>query len=335
MKAPSLPPVPSLAESVQSRTVELMGRAVAVDFPTLQDLPASGRSPDVVVARGLPYLATKGTVIRDESSTGGGLGFRLEEHPEGLLYHVQGVGQFFISSGGDSVRYRLETYADAASVESILIGPVIGMALQLQGAMLLHAGALSTGTSAFAFSGPHGTGKSTLVSSFASVSGLHILTDDILPVAFLGDRVTARQSHGRLKLWEDSATALGLEAARLTPVFPGIAKLRLTVGTDIGTAARREVPLAAFYLLRPTETEDSPVRVSPVERMAAVIGVLGSFYSPFALRTGSRAARVFDMAVTFAQRTPVRSVSYHRSYENLPAIRQAILDDMAELSWLK
>ena len=54
-------------------------------------------------------------------------------------------------------------------------------------------------------------------------------------------------------------------------------------------------------------------------------------YMPETLR-GARAVAALEAATRIAETVPVRTITYHRSFENLPAIRDAILRDVEGLT---
>lgn len=306
-----------------------MGRIVSLDLPILDDLASQGGEADLVVAASDAALPS-GLHIRDETSADGQR-FTVSEGPEGLVYTASHIGSFGISPDGRQVRYRLNPDASAADVEAMILGPVIGLALQMQGHILLHAGALALARHAFAVSGPHGAGKSTLVTSFATANGLGVLTDDILPLASRAGCLYARRSHPRMKLWEDSAEAVGLRPEELPAVASGVSKRRVVAGKDAGTTGPAEVPLAAIYLLHPHQDSASPIRFRSLHGPEAALALVTSMYSPITL-TGARAVNALDAATRIAESVPVRRISYFRSFENLPAIREAILRDVEEIT---
>jgi hypothetical protein len=307
-----------------------MGLIISVDLPVFEEFATAARAPDITIAAADSPLPT-GRVVRDEASEQG-TSFRLEENDDGVRYSVSNIGDFWIDADGRRVRYQLVANVDFSDVESMLLGPVIGLAIQFRGTTLLHAGALCDGTKAFAISGPNGVGKSTLVSSFSRDDGLSVLTDDILPLTDRDGKIFAGKSHPRMKLWEDSVQALGLTAENLPGIFSGVSKRRVVAGLDIGMVAAEEAQLEAFYLLNPTSDPASWPVVEPLGALDGVLAIVAAMYSPLTLRSGPRAMRTFDAATRIGRSIPIRRITYHRAYENLPAIRAAILRDFEEVT---
>jgi len=307
-----------------------LGHVVSIDISVLEEFAVTGAEPDIEICAATAELP-EGSVIRNDASAAGPT-FRVDETTDGVGYDVSDIGRFWIDSGGRRVRYQLVPDASIGDVEAMLLGPVTGLALQMKGVTLMHAGGLSDGAKAFAVSGPHGAGKSTLVSSFSAASGLGVLSDDILPLIERDGRVFAGRSNPRMKLWDDSVAAIGLDATNLQPVFSGVSKRRVVAGTDLGRVAANEVPLAAFYILSPSNDANVSISIETIRGSAAVLALLAGMYSPITLQSGPRAKHAFVAATRISEQVPVRNITYHRSFENLPAIREAILSDVEVLT---
>ncbi len=115
-----------------------------------------------------------------------------------------------------------------------------------RGLMPLHASCLRSphDGSAFAICAPSGTGKSTLAAVLAR-RGWGLLADDVGLLDF-DDAGTpwVRSAIPRLKLWETSLEALGLDRGDLSPIFPGIEKFSVPTAFDPAPA-----PLKAVFCL--------------------------------------------------------------------------------------
>jgi hypothetical protein len=89
------------------------------------------------------------------------------------------------------------------------LGPVIAIALHLQGAVLLHAASVVVRGEAIVFAGPSGSGKST-IAAILHRQGYDVLSDDVTELA--GKRALA--SIPAMRLWPDVVHALfGADAA--------------------------------------------------------------------------------------------------------------------------
>ena len=247
------------------------------------------------------------------------------ENADGVQYWVDRVGKFWIEARGTRVWYSLRADADHGDVEHFLVGPILGLAAQLQGRVLLHAGAVQIGGVAVAFSAPHGYGKSTLVASLAR-SGMPFLTDDVLPLQTTGSGIRACLSLPRIKLWEDSVAALGETRVAYRRVVSWLDKRRVTIGENWGTVARSDLPLAAIYLLAPHLDPGRGVEFAELTPSAATLALMANMYMAEMLE-GERARHALRAAAATAS-VRLRRVSYHRAYETLPALKAAIIADL-------
>lgn len=304
----------------------IMGRTIATDFAFRDLPPASAAGATTVLASTAPF-PDPGALVREVSDGPTGAPFiRVSEGCHGLQYWMAGVGSFWVEPAGTRVWYRLAPGCRTADVEHVLAGPVLGLAFQLQGQVQLHASAVVLDGAAVAFAASHGAGKSTLAASFAR-AGHALLTDDILPLADGPDGWSALRSLARIKLWEDSLTALGDDPARYDVVMRCTDKRRVPLGERWGAVAPDSVPLAAIYLLTPHAEEDRRIEVTNVAPLEAAMRLLGNMYIADALR-GERAARALAAAAGLAASVPVRRLAYPRAYATLPALREAIIADV-------
>ena len=307
-----------ISASDSRRTFSILGRDVLSDIP-LRGLPrsAAGAVPDIRVI---------GTNLERAPHTGWAPFVHFED-ASGIHFSARDVGQFHISTDGGTVSHSLLHSANPGDVHYLLTGPILSLALQQRGEVLIHAAAVAKGLGAIAFAGPHAAGKSTLAASFASVGGT-LLTDDILPVRIDGTQIVARRSVPWIKLNKDSLDAVGERNHRFDPVWSKAEKRRV----PMRRAAREgtEYPIAAIYLLDPS-LEVACTRIVAETPVKAAARILANTYAADKL-IGLRAAFAMDAATRIAETVPVRAISYFRSFENLPAIREAILRDVEELT---
>ncbi len=169
--------------------------------------------------------------------------------------------------------------------------------LSLRGEHVFHGGAVVVGDNAIAFLAPSGRGKSTLTTSFAR-RGHAFLSDDCLHLDLAGPRTHVHAHAKHVRLWEDSASALGDGAATYVPGSP---KPRL-MASDQLPHCDQPMPLSRVYLLG-EEAVDAPV-IRPVSPSQQLIGWTANAFvldikNPDVLRRNLAAAARLVVGVGF------------------------------------
>jgi hypothetical protein len=304
------------AESSKARLVveyrRAFGRDIMSDFP-LDRLPggsAGNASSVVIVCSGLSSTAE----VAPQR-------FQRDPHADGVRYLANGVGEFLIEEQGHRITYSLTPNAAAGDVQHILTGPALIMALQLQGDFFLHAACFERGGKLFAISAPHGFGKSTLAASFID-KGCTVYSDDVLPLREEAPSILGRQGQPWIKLWDSALEAAGHDADQYDRVLTGYKKRVVPAIQE----SDEELPLGGVYFLAPHLREDLETAFRTLAGTDAALALMANTYSPEIL-SGKLAAKTLDFSGRIAETVPVRVVSYHRSFENLPSVRDAILAD--------
>jgi len=157
--------------------------------------------------------------------------------------------------------------------------------------------------------GPKGVGKSTL--AFALVrQGARLVTDDTLIVRFDATGVPwVVPGLQRVRLWEDSARALGATATADRGAKPAL---------DMPPSERRQdtnVPLEACYVLRPIDPVGPVARERLSHRSAAVACV--SFSKLGSLAGGEEAVATLDRCARLTRAVPLYAVNVPRDLSRL------------------
>lgn len=121
-----------------------------------------------------------------------------------LLVRFEDATSFLVSADGGSISLvdAPATYT-RDDLAAYALGPVIAIALHLQGAVLLHASSVVMSERAIVFAGPSGSGKST-TAAILHRHGYAVLSDDVTELA--GTRALA--SLPAMRLWPDVVHAL-------------------------------------------------------------------------------------------------------------------------------
>ncbi|MGE5596742.1 MAG: hypothetical protein ACM3S1_12005 [Hyphomicrobiales bacterium] len=311
---------------------EVAGTRIVSDF-AFRDLVraagTAGAAGDALrVTRCEPSAIPAGAeLVREVVDEAERYAFRTYADDRGWRWEVQGLGQFFIDVATLNITYALLPGACPSDVEHVLVGPVLGTALQLRGQPLLHAGAVVIDGVAAAITAPSGYGKSTLIAHLAS-RGLPVLSDDTLPIGLGAGGPFARPYVRKIKLWEDSLAALGGRPDEYERALSWLEKVRLPVGAQpIGPS--ETFPLRGIYILRPHVTP-TDITIDRLDARSATFAMLGSMYLPELLHV-RRTRAALDAAAALAAAGCVRELHYERSFGQLPAVGDAIVADVCAL----
>lgn len=249
---------------------------------------------------------------------------RLSSAPGALRLEFDDTGTFDVDRDRKTITWYPGQRRDGAAVRADLLGRVIAVAAHVDGAVVLHASAVAVDGAAIAFVGPKLAGKSTIAMALVR-RGARLLTDDTLVVRFGADgRPWAAPGVQRVRLWEDSARALGADtrlALGAKPTIDALPREQVELA---------DVPLSTCYVVRPA-ADVSPAAVSREalsSRQAALscvsfskLGVLaGREESAIVLDRATRLSRLSSFYVATVQRDLRRLdhladhiLSWHRS----------------------
>lgn len=240
---------------------------------------------------------------------------------EGNGYRISfpGIVDFLVSPTGE-VSSRTTDGEAAGRWRVFYEQQVEPLLLSLRGEQVFHGGAIRVGEHAVAFLAPSGRGKSTLTTAFAR-RGYPFLSDDCLHLDLTGPEVQAIPHANYVRLWEDSAAALGQGAAAFVPGSP---KSRLAAGSTFPHCDRR-LPLARAYLLGDGGV-DVPM-ITPVSPSQALIGWTSNAFvldikNPEVLR------RNLAAGARLVAEVPMRRLDYPRRYAALDSVVDAVLADV-------
>ena len=213
------------------------------------------------------------------------------------------TGTFDVLASHRVIRWHRGPASTPAAVRADLLGRVLALATHVDGALVLHASAVSVDGGAIAFLGPKRAGKSTLATALVR-RGARLVTDDMLVVHFHGDAPCASPGVQRVRLWPDSARAVGATIRSDEGCKPSI--------DDLGTGSREyvEKPLVACYVLQPVANTAAFVKRKLSDVHAALAGV--SFSKLGGLAGGKLGADVLERSTRLARAVPMYAVDVPR-----------------------
>jgi hypothetical protein len=225
---------------------------------------------------------------------------------------------------------RIECAPEAGTAEStvahLILDHAIPRLLSLKpGYLVLHASALQVENRTIAIMGNSGQGKSTLAAWFAS-RGFPLLTDDclILRKDGLGQQWLAQPSYHSVRLWPESANALGIDESALRE-FAHYSSKRRTGGNAEFRFATGGSPLTACFVLTDSETEQPGApAVGPLSVNEAFLELARAVFRLDAENEQINRSE-FDVLTGLVDTVPFWSLAYERKFEWLPEVEKVII----------
>ncbi len=245
----------------------------------------------------------------------------------GIYLRWAGLFEFVVSPDGHSIRGRPLVEATPESFHTYLFGQALSFALLRQGIEPLHATVVVIGGEAVAFLADAGGGKSTLAAAFLQ-AGFPLLTDDLLVVRRQGEKFFAYPGPARLKLFPEIARVVLVHAADGVPLNSGTPKLILPLRE--GQWHRRPAPLRGFYVLDGAQGARSAQRIR-IRKLSPSRGMLELLRGTFnaVITEPERLRQQFQQTAEIARTIPIKRLCYPRELQQLAAVREAVLADLA------
>jgi hypothetical protein len=223
----------------------------------------------------------------------------------------------FLIEGGHSIIIDPLPEAEGQIVRLHLITVAFNALLRQRRFLVLHGSALVRDGHAVAFLGASHSGKSTLAGLFLN-RGYRLLSDDMVAVAWADKKAEPHVLPGvpQVKLWPDSAMALGQDPERLRRLNPLLEKRHWEVSPLF---ADQPVPLGHIYSLSPAPSLESR-RLDPQSAVRELI----RHTARIAFLPLADAAAHLRQCATLVRQVPISGLSVPRSFESLPAVADLI-----------
>lgn len=268
-------------------------------------------------------------------------GLHTRHEADGTSFHLwfRGDGQldFEVDAEGRSISATW-TRSVLEEVTALLLGPVLGVALQLRGTLCLHACVVQIGQQAIAMVGQTGAGKSTTAAALAR-RGHAILSDDIAVLNLRDDHWLAQPGYPRLRLWPAAIHALYGSEVGLPRIFSFTEKRFVDLTDDVRQPAwrfyREPLPLAAIYVLGERQAGVTAPAVTAMSPAQAVMTLMGQRSASHLRLEVDQPARAFADLSRLAMQVPVHYVRRSDRLDRLPQLCDAIVEDIARIGTLE
>lgn len=239
----------------------------------------------------------------------------------GYLLRFDDLADFRVSADGLAVVCTPAIGVADATPEHLYLNQVLPLVQSKLGKLVFHASAVEVGDVAVAFVAESGRGKSTLAASFAT-NGFRFLTDDGLLLEAVKDGYNVLPSHPLIRLWDDSEAALVVSGTETAPRLHFTPKTRFLAGLAL-TFCDQPRPLRRVYFLGPGEAS-----TVTFERMSPAAALMAWVNNSFLLdiEEQSMLAAHFDRVARLASEPIYYRLDYPRRFEDLPHVRQAIVE---------
>lgn len=243
--------------------------------------------------------------------------------PDGAVHRLRMNSDLAIDVLPDG---RLVAHSDGSvaqnTLDHFLADQVIPRVLAHRGAFVCHAGAVRCGDAALMFVGASGRGKSTLSASFI-LAGHALLGDDAMIVSWSDHMPHVRAVYPSLRLFPDSLEALMPDALTAGPMAHYSTKQRIDVDV-VDDGDLPALPVRALFVIDAPAAEEA-VSLCPLSIADACMALVES---SFALDPNDleQARSRLTAASRLAGAVPAFRLAFQRSFDLLPAVRQAILD---------
>jgi hypothetical protein len=192
-------------------------------------------------------------------------GVKVRVSRRGMFFEWNKLGKVLVRDGWEViVQSDQETLED--DWHPFLTGPVLAVLLHQRGFFVLHASAVEVFGTTLVFMGAKGEGKSTLAGCLKA-KGHRLISDDIAPVSFAGRASRTIPGFPRIKLYDDSISAIGARPLDYPTIHRFVEKRSFQFNEPFCTAPVR---LQGAFILSAAETVEIE-KMNPAESFVQVM----------------------------------------------------------------
>ena len=202
-----------------------------------------------------------------------------------------------------------------------ITGAILGNLLDQRGLMVLHGSAIAVEGKALVFLGEKGAGKSTLALQMQKL-GYSLLTDDLVPIAFVDNQVQTMPGFPQIRLRIDSVRSAGLDPEALPKINSFVDKRSYRCAEGFSS---ERVNLGRIYIL----SEDSELGIDLIEPSKAFIEVTRNTYLNRYLHATGKDAEHFRKCENVVTKVPVFRLRRPLDFRALPDVAAAVIEHLS------
>ncbi|OKH32526.1 serine kinase [Calothrix sp. HK-06] len=270
----------------------------------------------------LPELTTSNTQA-DITIRLGNLNDLQGEHSNSndyFLGSIEGVGMVLVKEGREII-LDPNPEIDESILRPFILGAVISILLRQRGLLVLHASSVAINGEAIAFIGESGWGKSTLAEAFHS-QGYSILTDDVMAVSVDGYQPLVIPSFPQVRLWSDTAAAVGHAPGSLPSLSIETPKLSHILSDGF---VQTPLPLKRIYVL----DFAAEFKIIPVDMQTSFVELMRHSREVQALKTPEHMNAYLHLCTSLLKQVPVYRLQRKRSLSALSNLVDLITSDIS------
>jgi len=242
-------------------------------------------------------------------------GHYLVEYPSGFSFAINKAGNDIIASPNGALDPHMR---------GSILNNILGIALYLGGAMVLHGGAVRNGRGCIGFLGHSGVGKSTLVSWFL-INGHALVTDDIIVPEICGNSVMLAPGYPGTRLWDDNLALFEEFSDKSLPGHSANRKHSVSfINHELVDFEKSPIPLEKLFIL---ERGSPELVLQQISGHAALLALSHHTMGGRLIRELPNPGQRLATLARIAERSPVYTLAYPDGIEHLESIRQAVIDD--------
>lgn len=249
--------------------------------------------------------------------------YRAWRTADGGVYCQSSDGiQFVLTADASRV---WTSWANSSSFEdavSYLLGPVMGMVLNLRETPTLHGSAVALEGRAVAFIGESGAGKSTTAAAFAQ-RGQPVLTEDIVA---LSSDLKVQPGYPLVRLWPHSAQLLFGSSSSLPQLTPNWNKCYLDLEQPGYHFQDSPLSLGAVYVLALANTGIEP-HVRELGAAEAMMKLVANGYTSHLPADDRFKEKEFNTWARIVQSVPVIEIGAAPGLKNVHDICELVTSD--------